>query len=766
MKEKQKMPQYIPPKEGRKNFIRLDFNEHGRGPSSGVLEALRTLNNETFSMYPEYAPLLDTLSEKLNVEKDEIFISNGSGEAIKFIIEEYLNPEEEVVLLEPTFSLFEILCQKASAKITSIPYEPKDFSFPKEKVMQSIGKDTRMFIIANPNNPTGTLTNYSDLEEIIKTNPNTLIVIDEAYALFSGINNHGYEKIRKYPNVFILRTFSKAYGLAALRLGYVVSHRKNIARLRSRSLPFNVNQIAVIAAQAALQDQKYLDEYLAEVIESRNLLQKSIQELGFLTYPSAANFLLVNFGNQSTLIRDELYKAGILVRDFTHKKSTKNCLRISIGTLEQTKTLIQQIRIICKKPDCLLFDMDGVLVDESESYRACIIKVVEYFSRQTINLSLLEKYKNKGGYNNDYDCALAILKDMNIEINREVLIERFQKYFLDDLFHKERWIMPVPLLLDFKKYYSLGIVTGRPRKEAEATLKKFGAQGFFDALITADDVEKGKPSPEGLIKAKTLLKAQKALYVGDLIDDACAAEAANMPFIAVVPPKANIHDSIRTFKENGFQTILKDISQIGLTLLPEKKLKRQSLIQRKTEETDIRLLLNIDGKGTFKGNTGISFFDHMMATFAKHGLFDIDIQCKGDLQVDQHHSIEDLGISLGEAFSQALGNKRGIKRSGYFVFPMDESLSTCAVDIINRPHLQYKCAINERKIGDFETINLRNFFSGFVNGSRTTLHIQVSGEDPHHKIESLFKAFGKSMKMACLIDEENNNNIPSAKGKI
>jgi imidazoleglycerol-phosphate dehydratase len=190
-------------------------------------------------------------------------------------------------------------------------------------------------------------------------------------------------------------------------------------------------------------------------------------------------------------------------------------------------------------------------------------------------------------------------------------------------------------------------------------------------------------------------------------------------------------------------------------------------IKRTTKETKIVLKLNLDGKGESKINTGIGFFDHMLEAFAKHGCFDLEITAKGDLQVDQHHTVEDVGIVLGEAFAKALGDKKGINRTGYFVFPMDESLCICAVDLSSRSHLEYRIKLPQRKIGDFETVNLPNFFSGFVNGARLNLHlIMAYGKDPHHKVECCFKAFGKAMRMACSLDKAIKGIIPSTKGVL
>jgi len=194
---------------------------------------------------------------------------------------------------------------------------------------------------------------------------------------------------------------------------------------------------------------------------------------------------------------------------------------------------------------------------------------------------------------------------------------------------------------------------------------------------------------------------------------------------------------------------------------------RKAEISRITKETQIALKIDLDGKGVYKIDTGIGFFDHMLELFAKHGGFNLEIQAKGDLRVDQHHTVEDIGIALGEAFLKALGDKKGINRTGYFVFPMDEALSICAVDLSNRPFLEYRMKAGMRKIGDFETVNLPNFFAGFVGGARMNLHLVLAyGKDPHHKVEACFKAFGKAMRMACSMDRAMKGIIPSTKGVL
>lgn len=194
---------------------------------------------------------------------------------------------------------------------------------------------------------------------------------------------------------------------------------------------------------------------------------------------------------------------------------------------------------------------------------------------------------------------------------------------------------------------------------------------------------------------------------------------------------------------------------------------RVSKIDRKTKETNIFLDLNIDGTGEYKIQTPIGFFTHMLESFAKHGLFDITARANGDLHVDQHHLVEDCGIVLGQAFKKALGDKKGINRAGYFVYPMDEALAVVAVDIGGRPFLQYESKFKRRFCGELDSDLLEDFFQGFtVNLGANVVVRMPYGRSDHHKIEAIFKAFAKAMKMACSTDIRAIENIPSTKGII
>jgi len=194
---------------------------------------------------------------------------------------------------------------------------------------------------------------------------------------------------------------------------------------------------------------------------------------------------------------------------------------------------------------------------------------------------------------------------------------------------------------------------------------------------------------------------------------------------------------------------------------------RRAVIDRRTTETQIELGLTLDGKGTYRVGTGIRFLDHMLELVARHGAFDLRVTAKGDLDVDQHHTVEDLGIALGEAVSQAIGDRRGINRAGYFVMPMDETLAVAAVDLGGRPHAVVDLKKPAVLVGDLQTELVPDFFDGFAIGARANVHVKVLyGRSSHHKIEAVFKAFARALRVACSKDKRLAKMLPSTKGLL
>jgi imidazoleglycerol-phosphate dehydratase len=194
---------------------------------------------------------------------------------------------------------------------------------------------------------------------------------------------------------------------------------------------------------------------------------------------------------------------------------------------------------------------------------------------------------------------------------------------------------------------------------------------------------------------------------------------------------------------------------------------RRAVVDRKTRETQILVRLQIEGRGQYAVRTGIRFLDHMLELVARHGAFNLDIQASGDLDVDQHHTVEDVGITLGEAVSKALGDRRGINRAGYYVMPMDEALGVAAIDLGGRPHAVVDLGVKVRLVGDLQTELIADFFEGFALGARGNIHVKVLyGRSSHHRVEAIFKAFGRALRVACAKDRQLARMLPSTKGLL
>ncbi len=209
------------------------------------------------------------------------------------------------------------------------------------------------------------------------------------------------------------------------------------------------------------------------------------------------------------------------------------------------------------------------------------------------------------------------------------------------------------------------------------------------------------------------------------------------------------------------------MARIGKTTQSGYVAKRTASLDRNTTETKIALTLAIEGQGRYTVSTGIRFFDHMLELFTRHGAFDLELHCKGDLDVDQHHTVEDVGIALGEAFDKALGDKKGILRAGYFVMPMDETLAVAAIDLSGRVACVVKTKVKTRLVGDLQSELVEDFFDGFARGARANVHLKtLYGRSNHHKVEALFKAFARALRVACSRDKQLGEMLPSTKGLL
>jgi histidinol-phosphate aminotransferase len=342
------MAPYSPPTGGRAGKLRLDFNENTVGCSPRVIAALRDgVAADGLAVYPEYGTAKDAVAQYFGVRPEELLFTNGTDEAIQVFINTYVDDGQEVVLLRPSYAMYRFYSEVAGARIREVEYAQPGMEFPLQQVLDAITPETRAVMLANPNNPTGTGIGLLAIERILQRARKAVVLVDEAYYEFSGVTALG--QIARVPNLFVCRTFSKVFGMAAMRLGCLFAHEANIAYLHKAQSPYSVNALAVMAAQAAVEDHAYVETYVAEVLAARELLCVGLEKLGISYVPSSANFVLGRFGGRAIEVRDALRGRGILVRDRSYEAA--GCVRITVGTRDQTRQLLSALEDVLLTPN-------------------------------------------------------------------------------------------------------------------------------------------------------------------------------------------------------------------------------------------------------------------------------------------------------------------------------------------------------------------------------------------------------------------------------
>ena len=337
------MASYVPPTGDRLGKLRLDFNENTVGCSPRVMEFLRSkLTPELLSVYPDYREVKETLAAHFHVDPSQFILTNGTDEAIQVFINTYVDDGNDVLHLAPSYAMYRFYAEVAGASIREVRYVPPDLQFPIDELLDAIRPETRAVLISNPNNPTGALATLTQIERILKRARRAVVLIDEAYFEFCGIT--ALPLLEQFSNLFVSRTFSKVYGMAAMRIGCLFSHAANITCLHKAQSPYSVNMLAALAAREAVHDQAFIQNYVAEVLAARELLCVGLEKLGIRYAPSSANFVLGYFGKRAAAVRDGLRDHAILVRDRTHE--IRGAVRITAGTREQIRRLLHELQEI------------------------------------------------------------------------------------------------------------------------------------------------------------------------------------------------------------------------------------------------------------------------------------------------------------------------------------------------------------------------------------------------------------------------------------
>jgi histidinol-phosphate aminotransferase len=546
-------------------LVRLDANENPYGPSPRVGPALAHFSD--FGFYPDYRALKGAVARYAQARPENVVLANGGDEIIDLAVRLFVAPGEGTIVCPPAFSMYTVSTLAHRGQVLEVR-RGADFEVDVEGIQAlcEVGEEAvrpKLLFLTSPGNPDGQMIPSETIRQLLKLP--IAVVMDEAYVDFGG--ESVVPLLAEYPNLVVLRTFSKWAGMAGLRLGYAVAPQPVAEAMERLRPPYNVNAAAAIAAMATFADMTYVQETIGRIVAERQRLQEVLDRLpGLHALPSAANFVLCRFSEFSGAeVAEALAARGILVRSFSDP-CLVDAVRITVGRPDQTEVLLRALREI---------------VDPEGSAQA---------------------------------------------------------------------------------------------SESEA------------ASLAAEPESRDAP--------------------------------------------------------------------------------RRARIQRQTGETDVSVQLDLDGTGHYRADTGLGFLDHMLAQLAAHGLFDLEVRARGDLDVDEHHTVEDVAIALGQAFDQALGDRRGLVRIAHAYAPLDEALARIVVDLSGRPYAIVNAEFSTTRIGAVDTDLLVHFLETLAVHGRLSLHAHVLyGRNDHHRAEALFKALGRALDAATRVDPRREG-VPSTKGVL
>lgn len=526
----QDLTAYYVPLFDEDGYLKLDGNENDFGPSPKVIEALSKVEPSDVQYYPFYGKLLQKLADFHGVNIENIVLTAGADEAINSILGTFMDYGQTVLTVCPSFVMPKIYSKINGLNYKEIPYTEK-WMLPADEVIKNI--DNADFIhLTTPNSPTGEVIERSVIDDIIKKAGDKPVLIDETYGNYSGVTN--LDLLEGRDNIFIVHSFSKDFALAGLRLGYIISAENNIKELRKYLSPYNVSTLTVKAGIAALNDIEYFQNVKIEMEKSKKVLTEGLEKLGATIYPSKTNFLCVDFGSKADFVYHKLVANKIKPKYYNQTPMLENCFRITVPKMENTLKILEALKI---KPT-IAFDMDGVIVDASKSYRVAAQKTFYHFAGKEIAMQEISAAKKLGGLNNDWDLTDYLLKKAGFEVNYDDIVTIFQSHY-EKLADIEELLIDKEFLEKLAQNYNLAIFTGRLQKEAYFTLDKHGLTKYFNPIITLEDVslDHQKPDCLGIKLIKEKIISDKIYYLGDTVDDMICAQEANVTGVGVLPPQ-------------------------------------------------------------------------------------------------------------------------------------------------------------------------------------------------------------------------------------
>lgn len=541
----------------------LDGNE-GAVPPVDLVEALRVAMPGGVRSYPSAGGLEAALAARLGVEPARVLVTAGADDAIDRLCRALVGDGREIILPEPTFEMIARYARIAGGQVVPVPWRGE---WPADAIIERAGARTALIVAVSPNNPTGATVPLADVAKVAAAVPHAVVLLDHAYVEFADADPT-VEALR-LPNVVVTRTLSKAWGLAGLRVGYVVGPAEVIGWLRVSGAPYAVAGPSLVLAGARLVDgDADVAAFVGRVRDERRALEALLAELGATVERSQANFVFARF-RDATWVRDALAGLGISVRIFPGREDLAGALRITCPGGQGWDRLVGALRAALR-PDALLFDMDGVLVDVSASYRSAIIETAASYGAE-VGVAEIAVAKAAGDANNDWILTQRLLAARGIEADLAEVTRRFEELYqgteeAPGLRRHERLTVARGWLEALARRLPLGIVTGRPRGDAERLLREQGIADLFDVVVCMHDAPR-KPDPAPVLLALERLGAERAWMIGDTPDDVRAARAAGVVPVGIVAPGEEPRGAAQALAAAGAGRVLGRLQELE-ELLP------------------------------------------------------------------------------------------------------------------------------------------------------------------------------------------------------
>jgi len=507
--------------------LKLDLNERCEGAPDWALETLAELGEEALWAYRGREDLEAKLARRFGLEPDRVLATNGGDEGIAILLA-HLGSRRRVLLPRPLFGFYREQAEIHGLDTLEVP-ACADLSLDVDKLMAAITADVDLVVMTRPNNPTGEMLAYDQMLRLLEhcREREVLLLLDEAYAEFA--EEDMVSALAVFDNLIVLRTFSKAFGLAGIRVGCLLGSRTLITDLRARALPYNLAAPSLILAERALDEdaRKEMRAYADAVSRERDRLAGTLRKQGISVPHSHGNFLLLQLDRvRVDLVEAALNQRQIAVRRFSEAELA-GCLRI---TIPADTTRLREVLDLVFEPQLICLDVDGCLIDTRKSFDAVVAAVVAHFTGETIDDEEIYHLRAQGGFNDDNDISHELVRRRGVVVRRDEVVPIFRDFYLGTeerpgLVREETVLIRPSLLTRLRQQYAVALVTGRNREELTPALSLLDLPAEMPAW-TIDDVATGKPDPEGILAAAARFEATRTWMVGDNPDDIRAARAA------------------------------------------------------------------------------------------------------------------------------------------------------------------------------------------------------------------------------------------------